>query len=121
MPLEKKGSKINLSGVHDVTNELEDLEKTFENRIPGPTILISHNPDIKYLLSSASESIDLTISGHTHGGQVRLGRFGIRENGGIKYHEFGTLLISNGYGTTRWPIRWGAKPDALQITLKPTV
>jgi predicted MPP superfamily phosphohydrolase len=115
--LHKDGEVINLSGVHDVTNEREDLDKTLENRVPSPTILISHNPDIKHQLAYRDD-VDLVLSGHTHGGQVRLFGFGIRESGGVKQYNFGPLIISNGYGTTRWPIRWGAKPDALVITLE---
>lgn len=115
--LSRGSSGLNLSGVHDATNELDDLSETWSNVKPGSIILVSHNPQIKNKLIDSFQP-ELVLSGHTHGGQVRLFGWGIRERGGIKRLPFGQLLISNGYGTTRWPIRWGAKPDALFIILE---
>lgn len=109
---------FNIIGVGDVANEQDDLQKALGKSASGwPSILISHNPDIKYKLNK-SHNISYTLSGHTHGGQIRMFGLGIREAGGVKKHPFGTLIISNGYGTTQLPFRLAARPDALVLTLK---
>ncbi|MFC7391537.1 metallophosphoesterase [Scopulibacillus cellulosilyticus] len=108
---------LNIVGINDVTNNLDRLEAALEGRKEGATVLLSHNPDIKYKLHE-HHNIPLVISGHTHGGQIRLFGWGLREKGGIKKKSFGTLIISNGYGTTWHPLRLGAPPDTLLLTLR---
>lgn len=44
-------------------------------------LLLCHNPDIHEQMRE-SDGIDAVFSGHTHGGQIRFGRFGPYELGG---------------------------------------
>ncbi|WHX39140.1 metallophosphoesterase family protein [Mesobacillus sp. AQ2] len=84
----------------------------------GFRILVSHNPAIANSLKSEDE-ISLLLSGHTHGGQIRIFGFGPYELGGIKKKNGTTVLTSNGYGTTGVPFRLGAKAETHLITLAP--
>jgi predicted MPP superfamily phosphohydrolase len=112
------GASLNFSGVNDLLHGHCDLKKTLGAREDGaPTLLFSHNPDIKYALTKQL-TIPYVISGHTHGGQINVFGFTVKEKAGVKKLPFGTLIISGGYGTTKLPLRLGAKPDALMLTLK---
>lgn len=113
----KGGEQLNIIGVDDATNERDRLDEALSTINRGHRLLISHNPVIVEKMD-ASHHIPLVVSGHTHGGQIRLFGWGPREKGGVKKKPFGTLIISNGYGTTRFPLRLGAVPDTLFITLK---
>lgn len=109
---------IALIGVDDLTQELPPLELVFD--IAGKNIfriLLSHNPDISNRLPE-NNRISLILSGHTHGGQIRIFGFGPYEIGQIKEKNGITQLISNGYGTSLFPLRLGAKAETHLITLK---
>ncbi|UPA22953.1 metallophosphoesterase [Candidatus Peribacteria bacterium] len=60
-----------IAGTDDVWMESFDLKKTCAD-IPdsAATILLSHNPDV--ILNKDSHRAHLIVSGHTHGGQIRL-------------------------------------------------
>lgn len=113
-----RNSRIMLVGVDDVTTEKEDLEKALEGVTERDfNILVSHNLKIIEQLSSVMQ-ISLVLSGHTHGGQIHIFGFSPYKRGGVKQYDQTTLLISNGYGTTRLPLRLGAKPETHIITIK---
>ena len=71
-------------------------------------IFVSHDPNcFKKVLDYITPLV--LLGGHIHGGQIRLGPFGLFEKGSFG-SNFGThQLISNGYGTTLLPLRLGAK------------
>lgn len=111
-------SGLSIIGVDDSTHGRDDLEQALNHSDRRDLrVLISHNPNIKDKLMS-HHKISLILSGHTHGGQIRLFGWGIREKGGIKESSNGILVISNGYGTTRYHLRLGARPDCWLITLR---
>jgi uncharacterized protein len=112
--LSRKHQFLNFIGVHDATNALDGLDIALLKVKEGVRILLSHNPIITEKITPEND-IPLVLSGHTHGGQIRIFGWGIREKGGVKSMDFGTLIISNGYGTTRYPLRLGARPDTLLI------
>ncbi|OGL97532.1 hypothetical protein A2332_00325 [Candidatus Uhrbacteria bacterium RIFOXYB2_FULL_41_18] len=61
---------VTLAGMSDLWFD-GDLEETLEGVTPEETvILLSHNPDV--VLDLQYKQVDLVISGHTHGGQIRL-------------------------------------------------
>ena len=69
----------------------------------------------------------LTLSGHTHGGQIRLpngpplirqSRYCLDE--GLYAFDSSLLIVSRGIGSVLLPWRWGADPEALWIEIVPT-
>ncbi|MGD9740960.1 MAG: metallophosphoesterase [Bauldia sp.] len=93
-------------------------------RIPNdgrPAILLAHEPDI---FPRVPDRYGLTLSGHTHGGQIRLpllGRFPVASHYGQRYayghiHEGNRhLIISAGLGCSGLPIRFGVPPELVVV------
>ena len=91
-----------------------------------PRILLCHRP--YYLNTARDKNIDLVLSGHTHGGQVVLGRFGdmviapsrlASKYVWGKYREGNThMYVSRGIGTVGLPVRINCQPEITKITLR---
>ncbi len=105
-----------LAGVDDLTEGKPDLARALDGaREDEPTVLLAHHPD--FFFEAAAVDVDLTLSGHTHGGQVRLGpwvpinhsRFGWLE--GMHEIEGSCLYVGRGVGVTLLPIRVGAAAE----------
>lgn len=117
---------IHLAGVDDVTEGTPKLKDAFAN-VPhnSPTILLSHNPDI--LEEPASRRSDLVLSGHTHGGQIRIpiigavhthsAHLGRREAAGFMRRGKTQIHVSRGVGEGI-PLRFRARPHITLITVK---
>lgn len=119
--LKNEDELIHLIGVDDVGHHFDKLEESLKGCQEGFKILISHNPSIKKQIRDYHD-INLILSGHTHGGQIRFFRYGITEKAGLRKLENDLyMLISNGYGTTRVPLRLGAPAQTHVITLKKEV
>jgi predicted MPP superfamily phosphohydrolase len=103
---------INLVGVDDIKEGDEDYEGSINGLDTDYlTILISHNPKVHKKVDT-KHGIDLILSGHTHGGQIRIGpiaRYELGKTGNVNGTDF---LISNGYGTSKVPLRLSASPEA---------
>ncbi len=100
-----------------------DLQKALEGTVPGTfKMLLSHDPSHWRRGVLRQTDIALTLSGHTHAGQMSLGRlspvkWAYNEWGG-KYTEAGSMLyVSVGIGGTV-PFRFGAWPGIDVITLR---
>jgi predicted MPP superfamily phosphohydrolase len=123
--VEKDRARFWLSGVDDVLGGTADLPSTLHG-IPAEeaVVLMAHEPD--YADYVAEHPVDLQLSGHTHGGQVRIpfmpplylpamakkyvwGLFKIRAL---------TLYTSAGIGTVDLPVRWNCPPEVTFITLR---
>ncbi|WP_449620194.1 metallophosphoesterase [Robertmurraya sp. Marseille-Q9965] len=112
------GERLILLGIDDMSTERDRLDLALQDGgEDGFRILVSHDPRIVNRLTK-EEGISLVLSGHTHGGQIRIFGIGPYEIGKLKKYPQTTLLVSNGYGTTSIPLRLGAKPEAHVITLK---
>lgn len=118
--------EILLAGVDDAMLGNPDLAKTLKDaRDERFTILVSHAPDLAD--EAASLPVHFQISGHTHGGQIKLPLFGplITPPYGEKYVEglysingdF-ILYVNRGLGTTRLPYRLLSRPEITVYTLK---
>lgn len=68
------GKNIMISGLSDLSESKYEIDLLKENQKDDYNILIAHNPDMAYLLDKKL-SIDLILSGHTHGGQIYLPPF----------------------------------------------
>ena len=55
---------------------------------------------------------DIATVGHTHGGQIQLGRWSLHPEGKLVVENSHATLISNGYGTTFLPLRWKSLPES---------
>ncbi|WP_226657368.1 metallophosphoesterase [Pseudalkalibacillus hwajinpoensis] len=115
--LRRGNEGISLLGIDDLSTDNASLEDAVKEATEETKILISHNPDIKQDWPDNS-GIQLILSGHTHGGQIRLLGWGIREKGGIKVVKGTTVVISNGYGTTTLPLRLMAPAETHIFILK---
>ncbi|MED4879179.1 metallophosphoesterase [Anoxybacillus geothermalis] len=114
---ERGGTSVALIGVGDVSRQEADIDRALEHVPPGSfRILACHNPAIAARLK-AEQHISLVLSGHTHGGQIRLFSIGLYEKGGLKWQGSTAVLTSNGYGTTGVPLRLGAPAETHLITI----
>jgi hypothetical protein len=127
--IEKGDGKFYLVGVDDVGRARSVPVKLDEAMgvapLNIPKILLCHRP--YYLEQAADKDIDLVLSGHTHGGQVVLGRFGdvvvAPASLASRYvwgkYRFGKthMYVSRGIGTVGLPIRLNCPPEITQITL----
>lgn len=113
---ERDGTSLWIAGVDDLTEGWPDLERALRGRRAGePTILLSHHPDV--FPDAVRHGVELQLSGHTHGGQVRLFGWapmmhsdhgylaGLYAGGGSR------LWVSNGVGVTMLPIRIGTRAE----------
>jgi predicted MPP superfamily phosphohydrolase len=115
-----EGDQVSLVGIDDISKERDNLELALSDAEPSSfKILVSHNPQIRKKLKK-EHGISLVLCGHTHGGQIRLGKWGLYNKGGIFNLDITTLFISNGYGTTAVPLRLGAPAEThlIKITNK---
>jgi predicted MPP superfamily phosphohydrolase len=86
----------------------------------APVILLAHEPAI---FARVPERVALTLSGHTHGGQVRL--FGSAGRGATRYdnrfayghivEEGRHLVVSGGLGCSVLPVRIGVPPEIVMV------
>jgi uncharacterized protein len=106
-----------LIGVDDFSVERARIDLAMHDAENGYNILLSHNPDIIDHVKP-EYNIKLILSGHTHGGQIRVFGWGLREKGGLKYKKGIPVYISNGYGTTKIPLRLGAPSETNLFILK---
>jgi predicted MPP superfamily phosphohydrolase len=101
-------------GVHDLWGALAKVTDD------APVILLAHEPDI---FPSVPPRVSLTLSGHTHGGQVRLlgyspmvpSRFGNRYAYGHVVEDDRHLVISGGLGCSILPVRIGVPPEIVMV------
>jgi predicted MPP superfamily phosphohydrolase len=107
-------------GVDDLPGTLAKVDDA------APVILLAHEPDI---FPKVPERVALTLSGHTHGGQVRLfgyspivpSKYGNRFAYGHVVEEGRHLIVSGGLGTSILPVRFGVPPEILVIELGTSV
>jgi predicted MPP superfamily phosphohydrolase len=124
-PIEASGARLWLTGVDDVLTGKPDLAGSLKG-IPRsePVVLLAHEPD--YADQVSGSSVDLQLSGHSHGGQVRLPLIGapILPDMAKKYpwglRRIGplTLYTNVGLGTIRIAARLNCPPEITLITLR---
>ena len=126
--VEKDGARFWLAGLDDVLGGGTDLAAAL-HQIPADeaTVLMVHEPD--YADHVARYPVDLQLSGHSHGGQIKLplvrplylpelakkyiwGLYKIREL---------TLYTNAGIGTVEVPVRLNCLPEITLFTLRRSV
>jgi predicted MPP superfamily phosphohydrolase len=141
--LDWRGEKLNLIGVDYERNfglsgsHMPSLRGVEALVRPGiPNILLAHNPNSFY--RAADLGIDLTLSGHTHGGQIKIeivdhswspakfmtrfiaGRYQmpIGSNRGAGSTRQAFLYVNRGLGTIGIPARLGVEPEITLLALR---
>jgi predicted MPP superfamily phosphohydrolase len=102
-------------GVDNLTATLANVPEN------DAVILLAHEPDI---LPRVPERVSLVLSGHTHGGQVRLfgwspvvpSRYGNRFAYG-HVREQCDMIVSGGLGCSIVPFRFGVTPEIVVVTV----
>jgi predicted MPP superfamily phosphohydrolase len=104
------GEKIYICGVDDPTTWFDDIEKSFRG-IPSESfkLLLMHNPD--NIAQAAFYESDFVLSGHTHGGQVRLPLIGAP----FTHSLYGVAMSSGYYGEKRLRKIVGRSPGCTQL------
>lgn len=109
-----------IAGIEDFWEGHPNINKSLKST-KEPVILLSHNPDV---FPQIPPEVDLTLSGHTHGGQVVLPIFGapiVPSDYGNKYAQgFVTennkkMIVTKGLGTSILPIRLNCLPEIIVI------
>lgn len=114
-----------IAGIDDVVQGIPDLPRTLHG-VPedSPVILLAHEPDFARI-AAADRRIVLQLSGHTHGGQIRLPglkplvlpTFGHAYPDGPYWVQGMVLYTSRGIGTGRMVMRFLCRPEMVVITL----
>lgn len=117
----KNGEKINLTGVDDIVLGHPNFEKAFKGiEETQYQLFITHAPDVVEYVKN--EPIDLQLSGHSHGGQVRLpvigapftvpyGKQYIKGLYEVPEHNGMLLYVNSGIGTSQLPYRFLNPPE----------
>ncbi len=88
-----------------------------------PVILLAHEPDI---FVKVPPRVALTLSGHTHGGQIRIpllwprfvpSRYGARFAYGHVIERNRHMIVSGGLGTSFAPVRLGVPPEIVHVEI----
>jgi hypothetical protein len=114
-----------IAGIDDINEGAPDLATALAEAPEGVAlVLLAHDPDA--FLDPAIERADLVLSGHTHGGQVRLPVVGAAHTQGThltRQQPAGwfrrgrtRMFVSRGLGESI-PLRFGVPPQAALITL----
>ena len=117
---------LHVAGVDDTWTRRHDVGRAVSARPPGtPTLLLAHDPAL--FPEAAAHGVELTLAGHTHGGQlgvpflarrINLARLMTRFTNGF-YREGGAALyVNRGLGTTGPPVRIGVRPEIAVLTLR---
>ncbi|MBS1851833.1 MAG: metallophosphoesterase [Acidobacteria bacterium] len=137
--LEHNGAKFNLIGVDYQRDRmtrgprgpmLQDIERLISREMPN--ILLSHNPNSFH--RAADLGIELSLAGHTHGGQVK---FEIVDHDisparlitdfvagfyqlpmGTKQDAKSAIYVNRGLGTFGMPVRLNVPPEITLLTLR---
>lgn len=128
--------KINIIGIIDPSigdKSFTEHSKTIETELGdinydknNYSILLSHRPE--EFNTYVKNKIDLVLTGHAHGGQIRIPFIGgvLAPNQGFfpkytsgKFKENGTIMIvSRGIGSSVFPFRINNRPELVVISLK---
>jgi len=124
--LRRGPDSLQLSGIDDWTWNAVDWTRAFSGLNPStPTVLLSHQPSV--LDFEQTRDVSLILSGHTHGGQLRLpfvgapARFAttdLKYDRGLFRRGETQLYVSSGTGVIGLPVRLGVRPEIAVLRLK---
>lgn len=110
---------LRLVGLDHFAYEPNGFDCAFKDVNETDTVLfVSHTP-FDFWKVKEKYSADLLLAGHTHGGQIRIGPFGLFKKGSMVVKEDRVELVSNGFGTTTLHLRLGAPAEYHLLTIHP--
>jgi predicted MPP superfamily phosphohydrolase len=126
MRLERGEASLYIAGVADPWSPWHNLDLALLG-IPGGacTVLLAHVPD--YLDTDSAGRVDLQLSGHNHGGQIKIpglgallvsSRYGRRYDEGFFTRRGTIMYVSRGLGG-KPPVRFGSLPEITRFVLRP--
>ena len=127
--LKIRSSSINLIGIKDYS--FYDDEKSFPKDLQSLVnrdqfnILLSHRPELMDIY--VESGVDLVLTGHTHGGQIRLPLIGgiaapdqglfPKYDSDIHLENTTSMIVSRGLGNSIIPVRVFNRPELVVINL----
>jgi uncharacterized protein len=125
--LRRGADTLQLAGADDWGWGYADFKRALAGvDLARPTVLLSHEP-ISFDMEE-TRGVSLTLSGHTHGGQVNFPVVGspvkyvwgkyLRYLRGLHEHEGARLYVSRGTGMIGVPLRIGARPEVAVLRLQ---
>ena len=127
LPINRGGDAIFLAGLDDGWSGEPDLEETLKSAPPDvPVIVLMHEPDFADEIAKTGR-VDLQLSGHSHGGQVKPLFFeapvrpAFARNYTAGHYPVGQmhLYVSRGVGTIPPRLRFNCRPEISEIVLIP--
>ncbi|MHB9036259.1 MAG: metallophosphoesterase, partial [Armatimonadota bacterium] len=133
----RDGQSINIVGVDDPYYRFADIDAAFDGICPEDFIIfLTHCPSIAP--RGIAKGADLTLAGHTHGGQVRIPGLNMfwthmracrKLNDGVYTPDKlkralktdvdgATLFVNRGVGTSKLHIRLFCRPEIVYIVLR---
>lgn len=135
LDLTKQGESIQMAGLDDpdftdrasyVQESILQTKLDMMDLSDAYCILLSHRPELFNAYVNAN--VDLVLSGHAHGGQIRLPFIGgivapnqgflPKYDAGLYTQDNTTMIVSRGIGNSIIPIRFNNRPEILVIELK---
>jgi len=122
---EARGASIWLAGVDDHMVGKTDLPAALKGSFPDEfKLLLAHNPII--FRKAVRAAIDLTLSGHTHGGQVKVRTRTPKDrliprrrlSAGLHQRKDSHIYITRGIGTVVLPVRYQCPPEISLLELR---
>lgn len=123
VPLERGGQRLWVAGLNSASEGRSRPEQAIPETRGEPTMVLAHEPDI--LPQVARYKVDLMLSGHTHGGQVRLPflpplhlpPLGRKYVEGLFRQGETQLYVNRGIGAVGLPFRLNCPPEITVLTL----
>ncbi len=109
-----------IAGIEDKTTRTPEIYKALDGT-KNPVILLTHSPDI---FPKVPKEVNLTLSGHVHGGQVRLpllgaiivpSKYGDKYSYGLIEEDNKKMIVTSGIGTSILNVRFNCKPEIVVI------
>ncbi|MCU0705748.1 MAG: metallophosphoesterase [Fimbriiglobus sp.] len=123
--LQRGNEKLWLAGVDDLWWGKPDAATALgETTVSDAVLMVSHNPDFCEQLRD--RRVGIVLSGHTHGGQVRVpgmrnpfipSKYGDKYAQGLIDAPACRVYVSRGLGATGLPVRYNCPPELTLITL----
>ena len=126
--LEARGAKLSLFGVDDLYYGDTDVVRLLRE-VPEqePRLVLAHNPDFIEQFAKRNQHVDLMMSGHTHGGQIRFplvgaphvdSAYGQRYTRGLNRCREMQIYTTRGVGMVGLPVRFACPPEIVLYTLR---